>query len=224
MWQIEHHAVSRPDGFSRSVTVALPCLTDISEIPVVYCTDGQVVETLVAEFDQSPLNGVRPMLLGVHSHPTKRAQEYLLDSTELYREHEQFIVYTVRSWARSKWGISTARERSILFGFSNGGAFALATALRNCDCFTAVISLSVPPFGPLPKCSPLGCQRPLIYMAAGNQGPEKSIRKSMSRLRRSLQRENIPAEYYERESGHTLEFWSSELVHAIQWLNSLSDS
>ena len=141
-WQIEQHDFPTCDGASqqRRVTVAIPPVEDVNRRPVVYCTDGQVVETLAAELQRTLPEREQPILIGVHSHPQARAQEYLLNSSESFLAHERFFA-------------------------------------------------------------------------------EKSIRKSMLKLLRSLQRQEVSVEYRERACGHTLDFWASEFVAAIHWFN-----
>ena len=218
-WQIENHDVPFSSrGRTRRITVAMPCPDNINNKSIVYCADGQVIETLAFALRSLPEDNL-PILVGVHSDPEVRAQEYLPSTKDLYLAHESFFVENVRSWAHDRFDITMARDKSFVFGFSNGGAFAISVAFRHCDRFAAAIAFSIPPFGDLPVSSS-PCERlPEIYLASGNQGPEKSIRKNMVKLRRSLQRRGASLHYCERTCGHTLDFWTSEFAEAIQWLN-----
>ena len=218
-WQIQHfdYPISETIGQPRRVTVAIPSGADMETATVVYCTDGQVVESLAVNFLRSSNSLHPPILIGVHSHPEIRAEEYLLSSKEQYLSHEKFFTDDLRFWAHKVFGISVGRENSVLFGFSNGGAFAIATTLRHCDRFAAAIAFSVPAFGQLREVPQLPDSRPSVYLAAGNRGAEKSIRKNVLQLFKTLQRNRILVEYCERMSDHTLDFWVTEFVTAVHW-------
>lgn len=127
------------------------------------------------------------------------AEEYLPSADALFLEHEQFFVERVRCWAGEKFGTSPDHERSCVCGFSNGGAFALAVAFRHPRQFAAAIAFSVPAFGPLPLPA-ADDPHPSIYIAGGNIGPERSIRKNMLRLTRELKRARTPVQFHERDA------------------------
>lgn len=184
---------------------------------MIYCTDGQVVPILAGRLQASLWEVELPILIGAHSDSTVRAQEYLASADDLYRRHAEFFIERLPAWVRGNLGISAAREDTAILGFSNGGAFAVVQGLSRPDKFGAVMALSVPQFGDLPAPSQLGLPPLRCYLAAGNQGPEKSIRKPTMKLVRELQRRGISAEYYQRSAGHTLDFWAAELVLAVQW-------
>lgn len=204
----------------RSLTVAIPRVVDALTCRMIYCTDGQVVPILADQLQASLPEAEFPILIGVHSDSIVRAQEYLASADDLYRRHAKFFVERLPAWVRGNLGISAAREDSAIFGFSNGGAFAVVQALSHPDKFRAAIALSVPQFGDLPAPSQVGLPTPRCYLAAGDQGPEKSIRKQTMKLVRELQRREISAEYHQRTAGHTLDFWAAELVLAVQWWNA----
>ncbi len=218
-WKFEHFdfPISESIGQRRRVSVAIPSGVDLATATVVYCADGQVVDALAMTLLRSSGSLYPPILIGVHSHPTMRAEEYLLSSNEHYLDHEKFFTDDLRFWAHETLGISVERINSVLFGFSNGGAFAIATTLRHCDRFAAAIAFSVPAFGQLPDIPQLPVLRPSVYLAAGNRGAEKSIRKNVLKLRKTLQRNQILVEYCERTSDHTLDFWATEFVTAVRW-------
>ncbi len=218
-FDIQHRQVTL-DGDQRWVTVAVP-LISLAKPWVIYCTDGQVV----AQFSnrlQSELSAAElPSLIGIHSSATGRAEEYLPSDNPAFLAHEHFFVDHVRFWANETFGTTLEREQSCACGFSNGGAFALNVALRHPQRFAASIAFSVPPFGPLPSLAARRSQ-PAIYMAGGNVGPEKSIRKNMLKLTRELRHAGIPIQFHERDAGHTIDFWTQEIVAAVRWLNSLN--
>ena len=205
---------------ARQVTLAIPPAGILPSTTVVYCTDGQAVEHFVFEMQRSSSQANAPVLIGIHSSLSSRAEEYLLSETDKYLDHERFFVQTVRLWATQQFAIPTDRARSVVFGFSNGGAFAVAAALRHPDRFAAALAFSVPPFGKLPISKSAEVQ-PSFYLAAGNQGGERSIRKHTLKLRASMQSQQIPVVFHERNADHTLKFWVSEFVAALSWYHRL---
>ena len=89
-WQIQQHDF--PAGeYARQhrVTIAIPLAGDISFRTVVYCADGQVVETLAAKLQPALPDRELPVLIGVHSDPAVRAQEYLIGLNEQFLMHER---------------------------------------------------------------------------------------------------------------------------------------
>ncbi len=186
-----------------------------------YCADGEVVELLVEALTHSSLLHL-PVLIGVHSHQSHRAEEYLQSDNGLFVTHEKFFCHELRSWAHLEYGIPPEREASIVFGFSNGGAFAVAAALRNPDQFSAAFAFSVPPLPQLPSIPAPGAAKPSIYLATGNQGAEKSIRKNVLRIARWLRDNELPLTLSERRAGHTMDFWAAEFVVALEWFGQIS--
>jgi predicted esterase len=220
-WQIQHHVLHDHGSLKtiRRVTIAIPA----SAKPftrVVYCADGQVIETFASALTTS-LDGDLPILIGIHSDARFRAQEYLLSSDEHFLAHERFWTDQVRKWAQCEFGVSPERGQSVAFGFSNGGAFALAAVLRQPHLFAAVLSFSTTQFASR-EIPPPGGLKPSIYMAAGNQGPEKSIRKNVLRIARWLRQNDLPVTVSLQAAGHTLDFWVTEFVKAVEWLNAQS--
>ena len=190
---------------------------------VVYCADGQVVETLAVELTRSGRRD-NPILIGVHSNEAVRAQEYLLSSSQYFMVHETFFSNELPLWAESEFNVPSERDKSVVFGFSNGGAFSLATALRNPHRYAAAFSFSTPRLPMMPAIPSPGGPKPSVYLATGTQGPEKYIRKNVLHLSRWLRRNDIRVEVSEKQARHTLDFWASEFVVAIGWLNSRATS
>jgi pimeloyl-ACP methyl ester carboxylesterase len=105
-----------------------------------------------------------------------------------------------------------------LFGFSNGGAFAIALALRHPTLYAAAVAFSVPPLPLLPPWGG-GAVQPAFYLAVGDHGPERQIRKRMLQLAQRLRRQGLRTEFaYRRNARHTLGLWGPELVLAAKWL------
>lgn len=70
-----------------------------------------------------------------------REQEYLLGrNQERCAVHERFFVYEVVDWAARPLGVSTNREKPAVFGFSEGGAFAVSLGIRHPDQFSTPLA------------------------------------------------------------------------------------
>jgi len=214
-WQFFHHTLRDRAGIERRVSVALP--DQILHAPtVVYCADGQVVETLCRYMASCEIQNP-PILIGVHSNEATRAQGYLFDKNRHYLAHEEFFVDELPTWANTEYDVAQLRSSTVVFGFSNGGAFALTAALRHPASFAAAFSFSTPKLSAMPCIKSAGTLMPSIYLATGNIGPEKSIRKNVLHLARWLRKLNIPVTLAEKNAGHTLDFWASELPIALDW-------
>ena len=217
-WLIETSDVRNSDGFTRAVTLARPAQN--SSTKAIFCTDGQVVPILSKFLDLGVEQEI-PTLIGVHSRDDLRAQEYLHDDSGTYQQHRNFFTTSVWSWAEDQLETKILPQDAAIFGFSNGGVFALHTGMTLRESYSAVIALSLPPAGRL---LPQGPGRlPPIYLACGNQGPEMKIRKNMIRLARTLNRQGANVCLQARDASHELRFWARELCIAIDWWNTSVD-
>ncbi len=221
--RIEDHQVPTCEG-PRTVTVAIP-ESPLQHVDVVYCADGQVVPELAAALQQSTQQVALPCLVGVHSVPQYRAEEYLYGTNEpaRYRWHEQFFAMTVREYAVSAWGLAKERQRNLLFGFSNGGAFAVATALRDPLQFAVAIACSVPRMPDMPVVDSGEGDKPCFYLAAGDLGPEKAIAKHTRRLASWVEKHGLNVDYFQRSGGHNHDFWTREFTNAMAWFRRAVD-
>ncbi|MGO9110045.1 MAG: alpha/beta hydrolase [Thermoguttaceae bacterium] len=205
---------------SRGVTVFRPDgLPSLDRANVVYCADGASVERL-APFVAAAIKSKRispVVLVGVHNSQMHRAEEYLLGvRPELFEAHEQFFTIEVPQWLRNDFGLSTTRECSGVFGYSNGGAFVMAMGRRHREQFGVVISFSAPRTAqPVPKSEYLLRPVPRHYLAAGTR--EFGIRKNMLALSQMLEKQGVDCLYSERDAGHDFCFWADELPRALQW-------
>ncbi len=214
-WRLDDRDLVDRTGKVRRVTVAIPPGSHVDR-RVVHCADGQIVAGLTDALSRSGEPDL-PVLIGVHSHDAVRAQEYLPSSDSLYLAHASLFVDRLRTWANAEYGINTDRERSAMFGVSNGGAFAIGVALQHPSRYSAAISFS-PPKLTQHAVPDQGDGCPLIYVAVGDRGPEKQIRKHVLHLVRTLRRANIGGTLAERTGeGHTLDFWLSEFPIAYRW-------
>jgi enterochelin esterase-like enzyme len=188
-------------------------------MPVVFCADGQAVGGLSANVAAEIEAGSIPpiALIGVDSCSEKRAQEYICGVNKAaFEAHERFFVEEVPQWLDAELGISPVREACGVFGFSNGGAFAVSMGVRHREKFGVVIAFSVPP-GPERTAGSAFAAKPLprYYLAAGTK--EGGFRKTTRAIAKTLERLGVTHVYYQREAGHDFSFWAAELPQAIRW-------
>lgn len=196
--QIETLEIDSPNlGEKRSVTIVLPPGVD-HDVPAIVMADGQSAanwgKILRALIDSGHM---RPTaIIGIHSGEYRgdrtrefdpqldmRAREYLEPfDAERFAAHLRWVTDEVLPLAAEKYGISTRREDLAVAGFSNGGSFAAAAALRRPDVFGAALAFSVgvmpegeKPVGPLPR----------FYFASGELEPSflKTTRKTLDLVR-----------------------------------------
>lgn len=203
----------------RAITVFLPSNHQSeTSYPIVYCTDGQALVSFSRNIEQATNMRELPELVLVGLHSSKhRSQEYTLDQdTSRFRFHEQFFMEEVPCWLRNQFGFQTERDRTGIFGFSHGGAFALTMASRHSDLLGLVIA-----FSPAGMFEGIQFERqrddrlPRFYLSAGTR--EKPLLKTARRLARHLKDRNVDYVITERPAGHDFEFWQTELPLALQW-------
>lgn len=217
-WEQYCEVLHDRSGTERIVSVAKP--NPLPQTPtVVFCADGQVVEMLTLSLSASEIRSP-PILIGVQSHEETRAQDYLFKENANYFAHEAFFVEELPSWVNAEFDVSISRSTSIVFGFSNGGAFALAVALRHPDRFSAAFSFSPPKLPTLPSVGASDDQIPAIYFAVGTIGGERAIRRNVLRLTKWLRKNNAEVTIVERNENHTLDFWVSEMPIALDWFHT----
>lgn len=222
-WRIETHALAFGDGSSwRPVTLFLPnALADTPSVAVCFCADGQAVPDFARSLRHAVQAGQCPptILVGVHSVQSKRGEEYLLGADDgAFDAHQAFFVQNLPDWLRSTFEIEVRVERTAVFGFSNGGAFAMAMGLRHPDKFGVVVGFSVARC----KCRalippPNSPWIPRYYLSAGNRGPEKMFQKHTASLAGQMRRRGIEHVFTQRDAGHEIAFWATELPRALEW-------
>jgi predicted esterase len=114
--------------------------------------------------------------------------------------------------------VENDRRNCAVFGFSNGGAFAVAMGCRHPDRFGQVIAFSVAksPLQPI-----LGAktpdQHPRFYLAAGRRGAEKMFKRHTLSLAKSFRRRGAECVFVERDAGHDFGFRQKEFVVGVSW-------
>ena len=204
---------------TRDVTACLP-QEQASDMAFIFCADGQYVPYFAKQLHDE-LAAYRVGLIGVHSSPAFRGQEYVEGRDEqCFKEHESFFINVVRDWAQTQACVPLTCNNSATFGFSCGGAFAVSMGIRHPNLFGSVIALSIagrpvrvdqPP----PDVHDLTQSR--FYLAAGESEPG-SIKNYTKRLASWIRKNGGQSETRLSPGGHELSVWQHELRRGIQWL------
>ncbi|MDQ6804019.1 MAG: alpha/beta hydrolase-fold protein [Actinomycetota bacterium] len=137
-----------------------------------------------------------------------RARAYLPDVDPPYfAAHMRYVLKTVLPWARARVGNVPA----LVFGASNGAAFAAAAAAMHPGAFAAalVFSLGVPP--PFPA-----ADRDLPHALVAGQ-LEPGFYGNTTRYARQLRARGVPVRLIRPMRGHDHTMWCDEFVPALRW-------
>jgi enterochelin esterase-like enzyme len=204
----------------RGVTVFLPPgHRSRLQYPVLFCADGQAVHGFADRLAQEIDGGRAPpiILIGVHSVEEHRAREYVLGvDAQRFEAHEHYFADEIRRWARSEFALLPGRHSCGVFGFSNGGTFALAMGIRHRDQYGVVIAFSIA--GGADRIEAAEYARrpsPRFYLSAGTR--EKPFRDTGRAIAKLLSKHGVENVSTERCAGHEFGFWNSELPVAIRW-------
>ncbi|MBE9508986.1 MAG: hypothetical protein IMY86_13170 [Chloroflexi bacterium] len=231
--QIKEHVIdSESLGEPRGLTVYLPPGHDPTRrLPVVYAADGESVSWLATVLDPLIADGSVPavIVVGVHSgganqtltephdpSQDRRAQEYLLGfNRERFEAHERFFIYEVADWAEQNLGVAANREQRAVFGYSNGGAFAVAMGARHPERYGHVIAFSLGR-GPAGLGAPAWTadMAPRHYLVAGTLEP---FLEPTSKWAAKLDRLGVEHVYRQRVCGHDVTMWEEEFPGAVAW-------
>lgn len=182
--RVEHLEVdSKILGEKRKVTVILPPKGVDSQGTIVLA-DGQGAEAFGEILRALEAKGkIRPMaIIGIHSggyrgEPGKpfdpkldmRAREYVESHDPArFKAHLDWVVDELMPSLRSTYGLSKRREDTGVCGFSNGGAFASAAALRRPEIFGVAMPFSV---GVPPQVDRIQGKAPRFFFSAGDLEP-----------------------------------------------------
>jgi len=229
--QIEEYAIdSEALGERRGLTVYLPPGHDPTRrLSVVYAADGESMSWLATVLDPLIADGSVPavIVVGMHSGPShsdpaqdQRGQEYLLGyNHERFEAHERFFVYEVADWAEQNLGAATNREQRAVFGYSNGGAFAVTMGVRHPERYASVLAFSLAR-GPQGLGTPdwTANMAPRHYLVAGTLGTlEEYCRQVTAGWAARLARLGVEHVYRERVCGHDIIMWEEEFPGAVAW-------
>lgn len=204
-------------GEERDIYVYLPPNAPTTGLPVFYLADGGACKDFAAVLEPLILAGkVRPAaIVGIQSglyrgasgeayDPMKdyRSREYVPGvDRERFDKHMKFFTEEVPAIVAKDYGISLAREDRAVMGYSNGGAFSAAAAVRHPDRFghTLPFSLGIPPTdekpaGPLPK----------FHFVAGRF---ESFTVSTEREYKKIQEWGGDATFDSYDAGHDFAMW-----------------
>jgi len=163
-------------------------------------------------------DGLAPVILiGVHSSERYRPKEYVLGvDDQRFEAHERFFTSEVYRWAISEFNPSIARQSCGVFGFSNGGPFALSMGVRHREKYGVVIAFSIAG-GPDRVEESEYARRPIAkyYISAGTR--EKPFCGTGRAIAKLLEKHGVDHISTERCAGHDFSSWDSELIEAIRW-------
>ena len=199
-----------------------------SPLPVLYSTDGNMIEPYIRRVDAAIHNGVIPpiALVAPHAAPmdqtgNQRALEYLpgFDDARFDR-HQRFFVDELPSWAEQEFGVSEQREFRAIFGCSDGAGHALATGFMHKDRYAHCIAFST---GMPPDEQTLweSDGAPFVHLCAGTL--EQGFFQATEAWAAWLHFHSSPYHFTERVCGHDLIQWIEELPKSIAraWGESL---
>lgn len=214
---------SAPLTETRRVAIYLPPdFAPTRRYPVVYLADGEdiadaarIAEALIRTKKIPPL-----ILAGIFSGRAaaydRRAGEYLIGfetQRRLFSRHENFFLHEVVPLVEGLFAGDDATNDRMLFGKSNGAAWAIDTALRSPRRFTHVAGLSLcwdPPDSPR-----RWRNGPKFFLAAGRF--ETSCLNVTDAAVARARAAGADATFATRVSGHGPLLWNDLFAAALMW-------
>jgi hypothetical protein len=198
-------------GGGRPVTVYVP---PVPPEAVVFAGDGQLISQWAGALEAAEVLPV--MIVGTHrlDDEMQRLQEYSpVFDPERFAAHEKFFVHDVRQWARSRFSVGLAAERTAVFGVSASGELALALGLRHPDIYGAVLCAS--PGGGYRPPVVMPDWLPRAYLVAGAQEP--FFLENATRWAAALRDAGAEVVMTERVGSHGGAFWAEEFPLMVTW-------
>jgi enterochelin esterase-like enzyme len=198
------------DG-GRQVTVYVPSARPEA---IVFAGDGQLIAPWGARLEAADVPS--SMVVGAHcvNDERLRLHEYSPSfDPERFAAHERFFVEDVRTWVRSRLGVTLAAQRTAVCGVSAGGELALATGLRHPDVYGVIFSSS-PGAGYRPP-DVLPASLPRTYLVAGTLEP--FFLDNAARWAAALREAEADVVMTERNAGHDATMWREELPLMVAW-------
>ena len=183
---------------------------------VLFCSDGQNTAAFAREFYRA--NPIRSLwFVGVDSSRHYRNDEYVRGrDKEWFRMHESFFVETVIDWTRQAIGINHCRERTAVFGYSCGGAFAAYMGIRNPDTYGTSFAFSIAgrPVTNFDLRPATELSKGLFVLRSGSR-ESKGMRSYMTRLEKWLKRYGARVDNSVDSGGHEFALWSNALNETV---------
>ena len=206
---------------NRRIKVYLPPDHQLhSQLPVVYSTDGNMIEPYIRRIDAAISSGlIQPFLIvAPHAAPmdhtgNERALEYLPGfDDQRFDRHQRFFVDEISQWAENEFSASTDREFRAIFGCSDGAGHALATGSMHRNRYGHCIAYStgMPPSEQM-HWEPEGA--PFVHLCAGTL--EQGFHQATEAWAAWLHFHSSPHHFTERVCGHDLIQWIEEFPQAI---------
>ena len=203
----------------RAISVFVPndCKC-ISACPVLFCADGQTVEAFSRRIEREVDEGTLPQIVLVGAHSSQqRFTEYVRGQDESrFRRHQEFFIEELRDWFNMEFGVTLDRNRTAVFGFSHGGAFALTMASRHPGHFSLVVAFSVAGDFEEYQLQGQNCEAiSRFYLSAGSK--EKPLLRRTRQYATQLKTMKLGCVITERHAGHDFGYWDEELPLALRW-------
>ncbi len=198
------------DG-GRQVTVYVP---QGPPEAMVFAGDGQLISQWGATLETTDVPST--MIVGVHRLDDEmlRLHEYSPGfDPDRFAAHEKFFVDDVREWARSRFGVALAAERTAVFGVSAGGELSLAIGLRHPEVYGVVFCAS--PGGGYKPPAVMPNLLPRAYIVAGTLEP--FFLKNAIRWADALRAAGADVVMAERVGSHGDAFWREEFPLMVAW-------
>jgi hypothetical protein len=196
---------------------------------IVLCADGagiggwaSAVAPAVADGRLPPVALVGIDGIGIRLHHGRnydiradpRARAYLPDLDPPYFErHMTYATQTVPAWAERRLARTFTAHERIVFGCSNGAAWAAAVAAIDPPIVGGALVFSL---GRRPPSPPSRRSSPPHALVAGRLEP--GFDRETSRHARALRRRGVAVRLIRPIRGHDHSMWTDELVPALAWV------
>lgn len=217
----------------RDITFYLPNgYNDSHELPIVYCTDGQIiVNAYKKELDSLISNGVIPKIIiaGVHSNERDvknsnyqfRHYEYIESWSDtdnellnkIFQNHLKFFSEEVIEFAEEELNVSKISSNRIFYGTSNGAGFGVSLSAAFPSLFQKYICFSMAG-GDFENISWPKENYPYFYLACGKEEPIPFVM-AADEFHSYLDSNNYDHDFYKFEGGHDRDKWKKEFVRIL---------
>lgn len=221
----DHEVPTQWLGGPRTVTTYLPP-NGAAPLRVVYATDGAGVAPFLRRLDAAITAGSVPpcAVVAAHAAPmtpvatmpgaSHRTLEYFpaVDPAR-FDAHQHFFVDELAAWAQATLGVSSERADKAIFGYSDGGAHAMATAMLHPGAYAHAIAYSSG-WAPEPTTKWDADAAPFVHLCAGTL--EGGFYMATQAWAAWLHFADAPHSFTERVCGHDLIQWIEELPRALE--------